>query len=33
MRRYINVARCADVPARCFVLVTSLEHSKHNNHV
>jgi len=31
--RYMEVAKKCNVPVRCFVMTTSLEHAKHNNKV
>lgn len=30
-KRYIEVAKKCNVPVRCFVMTTSVEHAKHNN--
>lgn len=32
-QRYIEIAKKHNVPVRCFVMTTSIEHAKHNNKV
>lgn len=32
-KRYTEVAKKCQVPIRCFVMTTSMEHAKHNNKV
>lgn len=32
-QRYIEIAKKYNVPVRCFVMTTSIDHAKHNNKV
>lgn len=32
-QRYIEIAKKRNIPVRCFVMTTTIEHAKHNNKV